>query len=268
MSNDWNSKEYKDVHAHASPSGRSACRSNKTNSYMQLTACPRSPLENPVGSSGFAPLAFAHSAQPDFGSPMLAKTSHTGDRYMQKAHKQMFKLGHPWPRIFSIGLIYAKIQINICYFKSFGINYFRSIIESNSLFHKIEQDNDLGIDAIIELIDKGQPTHHSIAVQIKSGDSYYDTQKMKCKIPVEDHYSYWLKYPLPSIRISIFTSAKIGYWVNLKNYLANNEDCSMVVFKIDDLCTFDKEHYDSIFFPLNNDRLPLFALDKAIEYFK
>ena len=42
---------------------------------MQLTHGPRSSPLNPVGSSGFASLASARSAQPHCGSPMLAATS-------------------------------------------------------------------------------------------------------------------------------------------------------------------------------------------------
>lgn len=48
-----------------------------------------------------------------------------------------------------------------------GINYVRTIVEeSGSLFHKIEQENDLGIDGIIEFIQDGTPTNKSIAIQI------------------------------------------------------------------------------------------------------
>lgn len=48
-----------------------------------------------------------------------------------------------------------------------GINYVRTAVEdAGSLFIKIEQKNDLGIDALVELIQDGKPLNQQIAVQI------------------------------------------------------------------------------------------------------
>ena len=79
-----------------------------------------------------------------------------------------------------------------------GINYVRTIVEDcGSLFHKIEHESDLGIDAIIELIRDEKPLNHQVAVQIKSGSSYYNRSKKEFFIPIENHRDYWLNYPLP-----------------------------------------------------------------------
>src|SRR5690349_13523562 len=83
-----------------------------------------------------------------------------------------------------------------------GINYVRTITEAaGSLFHKIEHENDLGVDAIIEIIRDGQPLGVQFGVQIKSGNSYYDESSSKCSIPVEAHSRYWARYPLPLLGI-------------------------------------------------------------------
>ena len=66
-----------------------------------------------------------------------------------------------------------------------SINHVRTVVEdAGSLFIKIEQDNDLGIDALIELIQDGKPLNRQIAVQIKSGQSYYNTDAGDCLFPI------------------------------------------------------------------------------------
>jgi hypothetical protein len=74
-----------------------------------------------------------------------------------------------------------------------GINFVRSAVEgAGSLFHKIEGENDLGIDGLIELIRDERPLNRQVAVQIKSGPSYYNSSGEECLIPIESHRDYWL----------------------------------------------------------------------------
>ena len=78
-----------------------------------------------------------------------------------------------------------------------GINFVKTTVESEGcIFHKIEQENDLGIDAIVELVKDGLPQCIQIGVQIKSGQSFYKRQANQCLIPVGNHFEYWSKYPL------------------------------------------------------------------------
>lgn len=59
-----------------------------------------------------------------------------------------------------------------------GINFLKGIVEDNgSIFHKIEQENDFGIDCIIEFFKDEEPINISIAFQIKSGSSYINKKK-------------------------------------------------------------------------------------------
>lgn len=77
-----------------------------------------------------------------------------------------------------------------------GINFVRSVVESGgSLFIKIEQENDLGIDALIEFVKGEKPLNKQIAVQIKSGASYYTSEKGECAFPVGNHRTYWKDHP-------------------------------------------------------------------------
>ena len=51
-----------------------------------------------------------------------------------------------------------------------GINFLRSTVEdAGSLFIKIEQENDLGADALLELIKGERPLNQQCTIQIKSG---------------------------------------------------------------------------------------------------
>ena len=50
-----------------------------------------------------------------------------------------------------------------------GVNFVRSLVESEGcLFHKIEQEDDLGIVALIELVRGERPLNRQVAAQIKS----------------------------------------------------------------------------------------------------
>ena len=62
-----------------------------------------------------------------------------------------------------------------------GVNFVRSLVEdAGCLFHKIEQENDLGIDALIEIVNEERPLNKQIAAQIRSGPSYYDSISGEC----------------------------------------------------------------------------------------
>jgi len=103
-----------------------------------------------------------------------------------------------------------------------GINFVRSVVESGgSLFLKIEQENDLGIDAILEFIEDGHPLNKQIAIQVKSGASYYTPEAKECAFPIGTHRTYWshtryqfsgsftyLRYKRPIGSISSITSKK------------------------------------------------------------
>ena len=89
------------------------------------------------------------------------------------------------------------------------------VLECGAAFQKIgfmfrEQPiGDYGIDAIIETRDDKYLSGKLIAVQIKSGDSYFKEQKDNCVIYRGDikHYYYWLNHSLPVI---IVLSSQIG----------------------------------------------------------
>lgn len=77
-----------------------------------------------------------------------------------------------------------------------------------------EQGADFGIDAQIEVIANGKPTGKLIAVQIKSGQSYFvdkDADGFVFRGDLE-HLKYWLDHKLPVIVVLYDHDSKIAYW--------------------------------------------------------
>lgn len=113
-----------------------------------------------------------------------------------------------------------------------GINYVKTIVEAhNCIFQKIDQENDVGIDALIELVKNEIPTGNFIASQIKSGNSYFDKKANLCKIPIDTHRDYWSKHSLPVYGIVYIPEYDSAYWVNIKKYLKANPSATVISYK-------------------------------------
>ena len=150
-----------------------------------------------------------------------------------------------------------------------GINYIRSIVEASScLFHKIEQENDLGIDCIIEFTKDEKPMHKSIAGQIKSGDSYFDSKKNQCKIPIDSHYEYWTKYPLPVFGFVVVPQLEKAFFVDIKNYLEIHKEVTTIKFECTRANTIDLKSFKEIFVPNILGDIPTLNLDESISFFE
>jgi len=150
-----------------------------------------------------------------------------------------------------------------------GINYIRSIVEATScLFHKIEQENDLGIDCIIEFTKDEKPMHKSIAGQIKSGESYYDAKSNQCKIPVDSHYEYWTNYPLPVYGFVVVPQLEKAYFVNIKKYLENKKEVKTIKYECTRANTIDLKSFRDIFVPGILGDIPTIDLALAISFFE
>lgn len=150
-----------------------------------------------------------------------------------------------------------------------GVNYVRNIVEeSGCIFHKIEQENDLGIDGLIEFIVDEKPVNKSIAIQIKSGQSYHNEKSKECLIPVKGHYEYWKNYPLPVFGLVYIHELKKGYWVDIKKHFDNFGKVSVIKFPKNKTNEFDLRSYNRIFKPFNINEVPEIPLEEAILFFK
>lgn len=146
-----------------------------------------------------------------------------------------------------------------------GVNYVRGIVEHQGcIFHKIELENDLGIDANIELIRDEAPLHKQVAVQIKSGKSYYNETKDECLIPINSHRDYWAKYPLPVVGIVYVPAHEEAYWVDIKAYLEREPDATVIRFQVAKINTFSERTFSSLFVSLALHETPTLPHEEAV----
>lgn len=132
-----------------------------------------------------------------------------------------------------------------------GVNYVCSVVVgANCIFNKIESDNDIGIDATIELIRNERPLHKKLEIQIKSGKTYYVSRTQECLIPIKDHREYWARNRLPVIGIVYVPSLEKGYWIDIKAYLKSHPEDKKIRFKRTEENVFvssSLEHFELIF---------------------
>lgn len=145
-----------------------------------------------------------------------------------------------------------------------GINFIRSAVENcGSLFIKIEQENDLGIDGLIEFIKDERPINKQIAVQIKSGASYYVSEADECAFSIGKHRDYWLKHPLPVFGLVYVPAVKTAYWVNIKRFLQDNPVATTVRFPATKANRFESSSFETLFLPSIVGETPILDIDEA-----
>jgi hypothetical protein len=100
-----------------------------------------------------------------------------------------------------------------------GLTIVKSIVESwGWLFRRNHQELDFGIDGYLEIIsDKRQVTGKSIAVQIKTGTSYFKETNEIGWIHRGDlsHLNYYLNHDLPVVLILVNDEEQKAFWTLL-----------------------------------------------------
>jgi len=145
-----------------------------------------------------------------------------------------------------------------------GVNFVRTVVEAaGCIFHRIDQENDLGIDAIIELVKDGIPLNKQFALQIKSGPTFYNSKSNQCLIPVGSHFGYWTNYPLPVYGIVYIPSLNTANWVNIKNYLKRVGQCATIKFDRMKINVFNNQDFSKVFLPGILNELPKLTLEEA-----
>ena len=83
-----------------------------------------------------------------------------------------------------------------------GINHVGEIAERNNWMFREQPVNDIGIDAHIEFVDSSGKPKQLLALQIKTGESWFKEQKDNCVVfrdINERQYNYWSMNSLPCI---------------------------------------------------------------------
>lgn len=128
-----------------------------------------------------------------------------------------------------------------------GVNYVTTVVDNNNCnFHGFIQENDIGIDGIIELFTRsGIATSKLISVQIKTGHSYFDNEY--CYIPVEKHSEYWKNFSLPVIGIVCTVDEENNvsgaYWTDIKEYISCNPNANRIKFARSEENKFDTNSF-------------------------
>lgn len=92
--------------------------------------------------------------------------------------------------------------------------------QANSTIHLIDQKEDVGIDAYIELTLDEETTGCLIAAQIKSGNSYCCSNDWN--VPADaKHVEYWRSLSLPVCGIVYNPSMDTTRWVDISTFLAD-----------------------------------------------
>lgn len=152
-----------------------------------------------------------------------------------------------------------------------GVNYVTTIVdECMCSFHKIEQENDVGIDGQIELFDERRlPIGKLISVQVKTGRSYYDLDKNECHISIGTHREYWMKIDMPVIGIVCvmdekYESVKTAFWVDIKEYLLKNPKATTVKFSMAIHNELSKEKFRKYFYFLICKKVPCINFNESL----
>lgn len=146
-----------------------------------------------------------------------------------------------------------------------GINFVRSVVEKGgSLFHKIEQENDFGIDAHIEFVQDEKPLGKQVAAQIKSGASYFKKETSECVLPVKSHRNYWLEHQLEVVGFVYVPAVKCAYWVNIKKFLKRNPSAVNIRFLATEANRLEETTFLNLFQPSCLGREPVLPFGKAL----
>ncbi|QCW98621.1 DUF4365 domain-containing protein [Aggregatimonas sangjinii] len=75
---------------------------------------------------------------------------------------------------------------------------------------------DVGIDALIEESEDGNPTGKFIALQIKSGKGNFSLSRDKLTYYISNiHHNYWLNFDIPMLLIAHIPETNLTYWIEI-----------------------------------------------------
>ena len=88
-----------------------------------------------------------------------------------------------------------------------GILKLKELVNNNNcIYRDVPGESDTGIDGFIEFVDAEDVTGQMIAVQVKTGSSYYNKSKEQFELRIEkDVLDYWGKLYVTCCLIFLFT---------------------------------------------------------------
>ncbi len=98
-----------------------------------------------------------------------------------------------------------------------GVSKLEYFFSQHGWLFREQVSHDYGIDAQVEIVINDKPTGDLIAIQVKSGKSYFSESTDKAFIYRTDnsHIQYWTKHCLPVIIVLYDPDQDILYWENV-----------------------------------------------------
>jgi len=128
-----------------------------------------------------------------------------------------------------------------------GVNYIENVTISNDdILIRIPQENDRGLDILIEFKDENLACY-TFSAQVKSGMSYFNKKGDRVQVASDyKHFNYWLNYNVYVILFVYNTEDGLCYWVDLSKYVGENIDNPSYRISTKDIHIFNKETYKDL----------------------
>ncbi len=114
-----------------------------------------------------------------------------------------------------------------------GVAGTQLIFERLGWIFREQSVEDYGIDAHVEVVENAKATGRLIALQIKSGESWFKEKTSSGFVFRGDreHLEYWKNHSLPVIVVLYHDGEKIAYWqvVNSSNVKKTNKAWKLVI---------------------------------------
>ena len=106
-----------------------------------------------------------------------------------------------------------------------GVVFVESVVNAHgSIYRPVHQETDVGIDGYIELVNVEEASGRLIAIQIKSGDSYFSEGNCEFIVPVDQrHLKYWDQYMVPVVLICYSPTKETGAWISIRDYIEHEK---------------------------------------------
>ena len=99
-----------------------------------------------------------------------------------------------------------------------GVNAVQAFFERcRCVFQPVDNSNDYGKDAYVDLADEGHVTGICVALQIKSGASY--RRSSGYAVPIDDHANVWRQSTIPIAGIIYDPDSTNLYWCDITSFL-------------------------------------------------
>ena len=130
---------------------------------------------------------------------------------------------------------YPKVDSN--YFQEReGVYRVATILNKLGLIFRETPNADVGIDGMVEYVsDEEQATGKIVAVQIKSGISFFQNEDKEYYkfYPKKKHLSYWENFPVPVILLLHHPDNDNIYYIDVRYYLKNSQNLNKPYVTID-----------------------------------